>query len=95
MDRRLKILSSPELPSSHKLVAIALIDAENDQGYVTTITQAMLANTLSIHPNHINRIIRDLREWGFIESFVPEHQETFRTRPRQAVYQFVGEYAPQ
>jgi CRP-like cAMP-binding protein len=86
-DRRLSLLGRDDIPATYKLVALALIDAENEHGTVAGIRQSDIAGFIGVRRTYVATILRNLRDMGVIEfDHKPHHP---------AVYRFVGEYAPE
>jgi DNA-binding IscR family transcriptional regulator len=85
LDRRLELLRRPDLPATHKLVAIALMDAENEDGLVSGVTHADIAAFLGVQRTYVAYVIRQLRERGIIASESEPHH--------RGSYRFVGDYA--
>lgn len=87
MDRRESLLRRADIPPAYKLVAMALIDAENEHGTVSNLKQGDIATSVGVQRTYVATILRNLRDKGVIAFDHPKYHP--------AVYRFVGEYAPE
>jgi hypothetical protein len=67
------------LPTKHKIVALALADHAHEDGSEARPSQALLSDKTGISDRHIRRILTDLLGWGVIETQRPAGQHRATT----------------
>lgn len=94
-NRRLDISSDPDLPASHKLVALLLLDNENEDDVISTLTLKRIAEILGMQKTHVSRTLSELADWEIIEKFTPtsDQREKWATLGNQVCYRFIGDYS--